>query len=243
MKTLTKTVTKTLLLTTLATAAGLCAAQETGRVISSTPMVSQVGVPRQVCSTQQVQVQSQKSGAGGIMGAIAGGALGNSIGGGDGRAVATVIGLIGGAMLGDRIEGGGQAQTQNVQNCTTQTFYENRTTGYNVVYEYAGKQYSVQMPNDPGPFVKLQITPVASSSAPQADNNNYAQPDAPQAAVPQAFAPQAVVTQQIVTEPVYVAVRPQPYPIYYPQPYYAPLGISLNLGWSGGRGYGHGRWR
>jgi len=38
--------------------------------------------------------------------------------------------------------------------------YENRLTGYNVVYEFAGKQYNVQLPKDPGPTIKLQITPV-----------------------------------------------------------------------------------
>lgn len=46
---------------------------------------------------------------------------------------------------------------QNVQQCSTQTFYENRTVAYNVTYEYAGKQYSVQMPQDPGPYVRLQM--------------------------------------------------------------------------------------
>ena len=119
------------------------AQQETARVVSTTPVLTQVAVPRQVCSQQQVQVQSQKSGAGGIMGAVAGGAIGSNIGGGDGRAIATLIGVIGGAMLGDKIEGPGQTQTQNVQTCTTQTFYETRTTAYNVVYEYGGKQYTL----------------------------------------------------------------------------------------------------
>lgn len=43
-------------------------------------------------------------------------------------------------------------------------FYENRTVAYNVVYEYAGKQYAVQMPNDPGPSIQLQLTPVGMSN-------------------------------------------------------------------------------
>ena len=74
-----------------------------------------------------------------------------------------MLGLFGGAILGDKIEGAPAAQTQDVQRCTTQTFYENRTVAYNVVYEYAGKQYSVQMPSDPGPTIALQITPVMPS--------------------------------------------------------------------------------
>ena len=148
----------------LAGFAGNAAAQELGRVISSTALIQQVGVPRQVCTTEQVTVQPSKTGAGAAMGAIAGGALGNAVGDGSGRTIATILGFVGGAVLGDRIEGAPAAQTQNVQRCATQTIYENRTVGYNVVYEYAGKQYSVQLPNDPGPTIRLQVTPVEGAS-------------------------------------------------------------------------------
>ncbi len=153
---------KLLTLMAAMTASGFCLAQEVGRVISSTPVIQQVSTPRQVCTTEQVAVQPSKSGAGAIMGAIAGGAMGNAVGGGNGKTAATVLGLFGGAILGDKIEGAPSAQTQDVQRCTMQTFYENRTVAYNVVYEYAGKQYSLQMPNDPGPTIALQITPVIS---------------------------------------------------------------------------------
>ena len=136
-------------------------AQEVGKVLSSTPIIQQVAVPRQVCTNQQVVTGGQKSGAGAAMGAIAGGVIGNQVGKGSGNALATMAGLFGGAILGDNIEGGGTPEVRNVQNCSTQTVYENRTMAYNVVYEFAGKQYTVQMPQDPGPTVRLQITPVA----------------------------------------------------------------------------------
>ena len=139
-------------------------AQEVGKVISSTPIIQQVAVPRQVCNTQQVTTGGQKSGAGAAMGAIAGGAIGNQVGGGSGRAAATMLGIFGGAILGDNIEGPGTPEVKNVQNCSTQTFYENRTMAYNVVYEFAGKQYTVQMPQDPGPTVRLQITPMVPAA-------------------------------------------------------------------------------
>jgi uncharacterized protein YcfJ len=144
-------------------------AQEVGKVISSTPIIQQVAVPRQVCNTQQVTTGGEKSGAGAAMGAIAGGAIGNQIGNGSGRALATMAGLFGGAILGDNIEGPGTPQVKNVQNCSQQMFYENRTMAYNVVYEFAGKQYTVQMPQDPGPTVRLQITPMV----PAATNTGY----------------------------------------------------------------------
>lgn len=211
-------------------------AQEVGRVISATPMMQQVAVPRQVCSNEVVAVQQPKSGAGAVMGALAGGAAGNAVGGGSGKAVATMLGIVGGAILGDHIEGGGSS-AQNVQRCTTQTFYENRANGYSVVYEYGGKQYTVQMPNNPGPTVQLQVTPVGASTM-QA---------APATMAPATTYVSPPVTTVVEAQPVYVSA-----PVYYPgyyAPSYAPLGVGLALGlgigyyghW-GGHGHGH-HWR
>ena len=149
--------------------------QEVGRVISTVPIIQQVAVPRQVCSQQQVTTQPHKSGAGAIMGAIAGGTVGHAIGR-DG--LGTAIGMFGGAILGDKIEGAPAPEVKTVQTCNTQNFYENRTVAYNVTYEFAGKQYNVQMPQDPGPTVRLQITPMVSS------NQNYIYPPPPPAAAP-----------------------------------------------------------
>src|SRR3989344_4952995 len=59
-----------------------------------------------------------------------------------------------GAVIGNQIEGG-QPQYQNVQRCTTETYYENRTVGYDVVYEYAGRQYTTRTQNDPGRWIPL----------------------------------------------------------------------------------------
>jgi len=152
------------LMAILASASLQVQAQEVGKVISSTPIIQQVAVPRQVCNNEQVVSQGQKSGAGAAMGAIAGGAVGNSMGQGSGRAAATMLGLFGGAILGDKIEGPSTPEVRNVQSCSQQMFYENRTMAYNVVYEFAGKQYTVQMPQDPGPTVRLQITPMAPAA-------------------------------------------------------------------------------
>jgi uncharacterized protein YcfJ len=135
------------------------AQQEIGRVLSTTPVVQQVAVPRQVCNAPQ-PVQSQSSGGGALIGAVVGGLLGNTIGHGGGRAAATGVGVIAGAAVGDRIES--QGQPQMAQQCYTQTSYENRTVAYNVTYEYAGRQYTAQLPYDPGPSIRLQITPVGA---------------------------------------------------------------------------------
>jgi len=200
-----------------------------GRVITSTAVIQQVAVPHQVCNTAAVVSEAPNSGAGAVMGAIAGGAMGNAVGNGSGRALATMIGLVGGAMVGNNVEGP-RSQVQNVQQCSTQTSYENRTLHYDVVYEYADKRYNIQMPNDPGQYVRLQVTPVSTMpAAPTVPVQSYYQP----------YQQPSV----IVGQPTTIYVQPSPvmiYPTPYPQPYYAPIGMSLNLGYSRGYGGGHG---
>ena len=198
---------KIILVGLLATVAGLGYAQETGRVISSTPVIQQVGVARNVCGPEALNA-APKSGAGALVGALAGGAIGNAVGMGGGRAAATMLGLIGGAIVGDRIEGPGQAQA--MQQCGTQTSYENRIMGYNVAYEYAGKQYNVQMPHDPGQFVTLQISPVGST--PAGAPGNYAP-------AVTSYAPAVTTYATVETQPVYATVAPAVvYPAYYARP-------------------------
>lgn len=151
-----------IVLAALAAIATAANADEFARVVSAAPLVQQIAVPRQVCTQQQVETQPSKSGLGAILGAVAGGALGNQVGHGGGRAVATAVGAVGGAVLGNNIEGTPPGQVQTVQNCHTETVYENRVNGYTVQYEYAGRQYTTQMPYQPGDSIKVRVsvTPV-----------------------------------------------------------------------------------
>lgn len=233
---------KNLLLLSAATlASGLSMAQEVGRVISATPVVQQVNSPRQVCATEPVAVQRPRSGAGALMGAIAGGAMGNAIGGGMGTVAATMLGIVGGAAIGDNLEGGQTAQVQNAQHCTTQNYVENRPVAYNVVYEFGGKQYSVQMPNDPGPTVQLQVSPVGSNPqrAQVADNATYSQP-----VYSQPTYAQPVYSQPVYTQPTYVVAAPPVYSSYYQPNYVVPFALGLGFGYLGGYGgHGRGHWR
>ena len=227
------------------------AADILARVITSTPVVNQVAVPRQVCNSQQIITETSKSGGGALLGAVAGGAVGNAIGNGGGRALATVIGLVGGAVVGDRVEGTSN-QVQNVQQCSTQTFYENRASHYNVVYEYQGTQYNVQMAQDPGPYVRLQVTPVGAITPALQPGLFPAQQIRP--AQPQTYYQQTPVQPgYVIQQPVFLApvvvesyssyygrpYYPQHFPSHFYQPYYGPVGTSINFGYS--RGYGH--WR
>jgi uncharacterized protein YcfJ len=104
-------VIKSIVSTALLAAAGVTLAQSGpantfGVVISATPVVQQVTVPKQVCTTTTVQ-NIQPNGGGALIGALVGGALGNQIGRGhgqDSRAIATVVGALGGGFVGNQIE-------------------------------------------------------------------------------------------------------------------------------------------
>lgn len=218
---------KIVIFTAIAAVATLASAQEQGRVLSATPVVQQVGTPQQVCGNETVYSGNRTSGAGAVMGAIAGGAAGNAVGKGSGRAAATAIGLIGGAVIGNQIEGG-QPQYQNVQRCTTETYYENRTVGYDVVYEYAGRQYTTRTQYDPGRWIPVSVQPSGQTYStqpdPYASQGVYSQP--------------GVVTSTYPPQPVY---QQPTYPTYV-----SPPVTVIEYGYDGGRPYPHHRnpyWR
>ena len=211
----------------LATAALTAQAQEMGRVLSATPITQQVAVPQQICGNETIYSGGRApSGAGAVLGAIAGGAAGNAIGGGSGRAAATAIGLIGGAVLGIRIEGG-RPGYENVQRCTTQTYYDNRVVGYDVVYEYAGRQYSTRTQQDPGQWIPVTVQPAVA-------------PAAPPSSYPQDYGYNSVQPGVVVTEtPVYTT------PVYTSPVYVSPsYGATIEYHRGGGWDHGYrGHWR
>lgn len=172
---------KIFVLAALATAAMAAQAQEQGRVLSATPITEQIAIPQQVCGNETIYSGARPtSGAGAVLGAIAGGAAGNAIGGGSGRAAATALGVIGGAVLGNQIEGG-RPGYQNVQRCTTETYYDNQIVGYDVVYEYAGRHYNTRTQTDPGAWIPLTVQPAVPgvSRAPAGYPPTYAPTYAP----------------------------------------------------------------
>lgn len=255
---------KTVLLLALGLAGFGVAAQEVGRVVSTVPVVQQVAVPRQVCSQAVVATAPQTSGGGGLIGGLAGAGIGSQIGHGTGTAAAMVVGTLAGALIGNSIEAQGAARTAVVPQCTTQTSYENRTVGYNVTYEYAGSQQTVQLPYDPGPTIQLSGgVPVAQAGAPVVAPPIQSGVPVAQQGVPVGAPPVAVVPQPAPVAyagypayPAYPAYAPAypAYPAYAPaypaypvypayRPYYPPVGVSLGFVFSGGGGHHHRRWR
>ena len=200
----------------LAAAPWANAQQEQARVLSAIPIVQQVGVPRQVCGVETVHTGPRTSGGGALLGAIAGGAAGNAIGGGSGRAAATALGVIGGAVLGNHIEGNGRPEYENVQRCTTETYYENRTVGYNVTYEYAGRQYTTRTQTDPGAWISVSVQPLHNSPG-AGQTYSTIDPYAPESAPYPVQPLQPVYVNPPVTvieynsEPYYPPPRPRPH--------------------------------
>lgn len=78
---------------------------------AATPAATQAPAVVEVCRTCATVVaitpvveQGQTTGVGAVIGGIVGGVAGNQVGGGSGQQIATVAGVVGGALLGNNIE-------------------------------------------------------------------------------------------------------------------------------------------
>lgn len=189
-------------------------AAEYGTVVSRAPAYAQVAVAQQQCVAQPQIVRSAPSGAGSLLGALIGGVAGNAIGHGGGRALATGAGVIGGALLGDRVEADGMPSSAvTIPSCHTVNQYQTQRVGYDVVYAYHGQNYSTRLASDPGEPgaalpLNVSISPVATAPVVQpAPMTVYAAPQVVYAPSPMVYSP-----------PVYVTPT---------------VGLSLDAGWGG----------
>jgi uncharacterized protein YcfJ len=223
-------------------------AAEYATVVSSTPVVRSVSVPRQECADVEQVVRPQPSGAGALVGAIVGGVVGNQFGHGMGRAAATGLGAIGGSALGNHVEMSNQpAGTVVSRQCRTVGGYESRVVGYDVVYDYHGQRYSTRLARDPGRRLAIDVRPAGEA------DDGY---EAPRSgtAVPPAYdeSPRYVEPRRVepprYVEPAtigYYEQAPQVYapaPVYYDSParYVAPAVIGLGIGYWMGNRWHHG---
>ncbi|GAB2586320.1 hypothetical protein GCM10027034_18370 [Ramlibacter solisilvae] len=143
---------------------------------------------------------------------------------------------------------------------STPVTQDGRAIGYDVQYEYGGKQFSARLPYDPGPTIQLQVAPVANGPAP----GGQVPPGAAPAGPPQE--PQARILREVPPTANYPAAPAYGYPAYgypaygypaygypaygyaypyyypyaaYPRYYWPPVSLSLGFGYvSGGHG-GH----
>ncbi|AEV61036.1 glycine zipper 2TM domain-containing protein [Pseudomonas thivervalensis] len=130
---------------------------EYAQVLAVEPVKTQIKTPREVCKdvtvTRQKPVQDQHQIAGTVLGAVAGGLLGNQIGGGTGKKIATVAGAAGGGYAGNKIQEGMQERdtyTTTQTRCNTVNDISDKVVGYDVRYMLDGKEGKVRMDRDPG---------------------------------------------------------------------------------------------
>ncbi|HVY06419.1 MAG TPA: glycine zipper 2TM domain-containing protein [Burkholderiales bacterium] len=173
-----------LLLTTLAAPAFAADYLDSAPVVSSVPMYQTVAQPQQQCWSDSVTTyEEHRSPAGVLIGGVTGGLLGNTIGRGNGRVAATVVGAMVGAVVGDNIANRDNqpvAVTRPVERCQTVQSYRQVLTGYQVTYNYNGRNTTVVLPYDPGPRVPVEVgirgIPAGTYVAPAAANVVYERP-------------------------------------------------------------------
>jgi len=152
---------------------------EYAEVLAVQPVKEIIKTPREVCKdvtvTRQKPVKDQHQIVGTVLGAVAGGLLGNQVGGGNGKKVATVAGAAAGGYAGNKVQENMQANstyTTTETRCNTVTDTSEKVTGYDVKYQLDGKVGQVRMDHDPGAQIPLskegqlilgQQAPVASA--------------------------------------------------------------------------------
>jgi uncharacterized protein YcfJ len=144
---------------------------DTARVLSATPQMERVNVPRQECRTEYQQQSYNQGGnssiGGAIIGGIAGGLLGSTIGKGHGRTAAAAIGAGVGAMAGNSIGNNqnyrGGSRTVPVESCYQVDNWQSVNTGYLVTYEYNGRTYTTVTQDQPGKYIDVNVAVAPNS--------------------------------------------------------------------------------
>jgi uncharacterized protein YcfJ len=133
-----------------------------GDVIAVNPITQVTGGTREVCSDRLVERRrperfGNKDGT--IIGVVVGGLLGNQVGGGNGKKLATVAGAVGGGFAGREIDNrhvGGARYTENERTCRTQDTSKVKTVGYDVQYRTEdGQTLSRREDKKPGDRLRL----------------------------------------------------------------------------------------
>ena len=125
---------------------------EYAQVVGVQPVKQTIKTPREVCKdvtvTRQAPVKDQHQIAGTAIGAVVGGLLGNQVGGGTGKKIATVAGAVGGGYAGNKVQENMQAgdtYTTTETRCDTVTDVSEKLVGYDVKYQLDGKEGQVRM--------------------------------------------------------------------------------------------------
>jgi len=141
------------------------------RVVSVEPIVERSrAVDREVCYDEPVDryepryTSRHDNGGATVLGALIGGALGNTVGHGDGRKAATIAGAVIGGSIGHDAsrrdyDRGGYVVHDYETRCHTETNYDGgrEVTGYTVTYRYDGRTYTTTLDHDPGARIRVNV--------------------------------------------------------------------------------------
>ena len=140
-------------------------------VVHVEPLRRQVRVSEPVRECWQESVQpsdgafSSNHIGGTLIGSALGIAAGNQIGHGRGKDAARIAGALIGGAIGHNVSVDRQRQLYGTQSRTVERCdvryrdsYEERVDGYEVTYEYAGRQYVTRMPYDPGERLRINVS-------------------------------------------------------------------------------------
>ena len=147
------------------------------RVVSVQQVHERIPVKREECWNDRVRSYENRTvtrsdtgaaiGPGTVLGAIIGGVAGHQVGSGRGNDVATAAGAVVGGIVGNQVDRqngpGAVTETQrvpverNVERCRVVEEVREAVVGYDVRYEYAGRQFTTRMPQDPGRFVRVRV--------------------------------------------------------------------------------------
>lgn len=158
----------------LAAASGLAygdTTYEEALVLESHPVYRtvHVTVPRRECWQEEVvrthRPDRYRSHTPGLLGAVVGGALGNAVGHNkSNKRVGAVVGaIVGGSVARDLSHRGRERENvvyhDLVERCETvhERREEQKLVGYDVLYGYNGREYSIRLPQDPGPTLRLRV--------------------------------------------------------------------------------------
>lgn len=152
------------------------------RVISSTPIYERIPVTREECWNERQRTYEDRRvtrtdtgapiGAGTVLGAVIGGAVGRQFGDSNrGRNQGTAAGAIVGGIIGHQIESDSAGRPverstteyervpveRNVERCRNVQEVREATVGYDVRYEYAGREFTTRLDRDPGRMLRVRI--------------------------------------------------------------------------------------
>jgi len=143
---------------------------EYAQVVNVEPIVRHVRMetPQRECYDDTRYVESRphvgdpRVGGPTLLGGLIGGVLGHQIGHGSGRDFATIAGATIGASVGysnaaRRV--GSETHEETVRRCNVsyRHDYEERIDGYHVTYAYNGREYTTEMPYDPGERIRVRV--------------------------------------------------------------------------------------